>query len=149
VQEFELTTPLHTMMEKFRLSRSHLAVVLDDQRKFAGLVTFEDVLEEIVGDIRDEFDIGAGPIYERTEHSIVVSGNLTLRELQAETGWPLEGPPRETVGLWTQQVAGHLPKRGDQFTAGEYRLAVLEANTERVRRVRVTRLAPEGTAAPA
>jgi len=145
VQEFELTTPLHTMMEKFRLSRSHLAVVLDEQRKFAGLVTFEDVLEEIVGDIRDEFDIGAGPIYERTEHAIVVSGNLTLRELQAETGWPLEGQPRETVGLWTQQVAGHLPKRGDQFTAGEFRLAVLEANTERVRRVRVTRLAPEGT----
>ncbi|MES1168248.1 MAG: transporter associated domain-containing protein, partial [Oleiharenicola lentus] len=64
------------------------------------------------------------------------------------TGWPLEWQPRETVGQWTQRLAGHLPKRGDQFTAGEYRLAVLEANTERVRRVRVTRLAPEGTTPP-
>jgi CBS domain containing-hemolysin-like protein len=148
VTEFELTTPLHVMMEKFRNSRSHLAVVLDAERKLAGLVTFEDVLEEIVGDIRDEFDIGAGPVYERSEHAIVVSGSLTLRELQAETGWPLEWQPRETVGQWVQRVAGNLPKRGDQFTAGEYRLAVLEANAERVRRVRVTRLAPGGTTPP-
>ncbi len=148
VIEFELTTPLHAMMDHFRNSRSHLAVVLDPQRQLAGVVTFEDVLEEIVGDIRDEFDIGAGPIYERTELAIVVSGNLTLRELQAETGWPLEWQPRETVGQWTQRIAGALPKRGDQFTTGEYRLAVLEANAERVRRVRVTRQAPEGTTPP-
>jgi CBS domain containing-hemolysin-like protein len=146
--QFQLTTPLHTMMEQFRNSRSHLAVVLDAEGKMAGLVSFEDVLEEIVGDIRDEFDIGSGPIYERTEHAITVSGSLTLRELQAETGWPLEGQPRETVGQWTQQVAGTLPKRGDQFTTGEYRLAVLEASAERVRRVRVTRLSPEGTTPP-
>jgi len=144
--QFQLTTPLHTMMEQFRNSRSHLAVVLDAEGKMAGLVSFEDVLEEIVGDIRDEFDIGSGPIYERSEHAIVVSGSFTMRELQAETGWPLDWQPRETVGQWTQHVAGVLPKRGDQFAAGEYRLAVLEANAERVRRVRVTRLAPEGKA---
>ncbi len=148
ILEFELTTPLHAMMDKFRLSRSHLAVVLDAERKLAGLVTFEDVLEEIVGDIRDEFDIGAGPVYERTEHSIVVSGGLTLRELQAETGWPLEWQPRETVAQWTQRAAGRLPKRDEHFTSGEYNLTVLEATTERVRRVRITRLAPGGTTPP-
>ncbi len=148
IVEFELTTPLYTMMDKFRVSRSHLAVVLDAERKLAGLVTFEDVLEEIVGDIRDEFDIGSGPIYERTEHAIVVSGSLTLRELQAETGWPLEWQPRETVGLWAQRLAGHLPKRDEQITAGEYRLQILDATAERVRRVRVTRLAPGGTTPP-
>ncbi|MFZ5496991.1 MAG: hemolysin family protein [Verrucomicrobiota bacterium] len=148
VVEFELTTPLHTMIERFRLSRSHLAVVLDAERKFAGLVTFEDVLEEIVGDIRDEFDIESGPVYERGENSIVVSGGFTLRELQAETGWPLEWQPRETVGAWTQRLAGGMPKRGDQLSAGEYRLAVLEASADRVRRVRVTRAAPSDTTPP-
>jgi CBS domain containing-hemolysin-like protein len=150
IVKFQLTTPLHTMMEQFRNSRSHLAVVTDADGKLAGLVSFEDVLEEIVGDIRDEFDIGSGPIYERSENSIVVSGNFTVRELQAETGWPLEWQPRETVGQWTQHVAGPatVPKRGDQFTAGEYRLAVLEASAERVRRVRVTRAVPEGTTPP-
>ena len=148
VVEFELTTPLHTMIERFRLSRSHLAVVLDSGRKLAGIITFEDVLEEIVGDIRDEFDIESGPIYERTENAIVVTGAFTIRELQAETGWPLDWQPRETVGGWVQKLAGGVPKRGDQFTAGEYRLAVLEASAERARRVRVTRLGVEDSTPP-
>ncbi len=148
VVEFELTTPLHTMIERFRLSRSHLAVVLDAEKKLAGIVTFEDVLEEIVGDIRDEFDIESGPIYERTEHAITVSGSLTMRELQAETGWPLEWQPRETVATWTQRQAAGAVKRGDNIPVGEYRIAVLEANAERVRRVRVTRLSPGGTNPP-
>jgi CBS domain containing-hemolysin-like protein len=148
VVEFELTTPLHTMIEKFRLSRSHLAVVLGADRKLAGLVTFEDVLEEIVGDIRDEFDIESGPVYERTAHSITVSGSLTMRELQAETGWPLEWQPRDTVAGWTQRVAGGVAKRGGHLAVGEYQIDVLEANAERVRRVRVSRLIPDGTHLP-
>ncbi len=148
VVEFELNTPLHTMIERFRLSRSHLAVVLDANRKLAGIITFEDVLEEIVGDIRDEFDIESGPIYERTENSIVVTGAFTIRELQAETGWPLEWQPRETVGVWVQRLAGAVPKRGDQFSSGEYRLTVLEANADRARRVRVTRAVAEDTTPP-
>ncbi|MDI1248110.1 MAG: hemolysin family protein [Lacunisphaera sp.] len=137
--EFELTTPIHAMIERFRTARSHLAVVLDEKKALAGIVTFEDVLEEIVGDIRDETDIESGPIYERTENAITVSGSFTLRELQAETGWPLEWTPRETVATWTMRHFGRLPKRGDTVTVGEYRLFVIEANTERPRRVKIER----------
>lgn len=148
VVKFELSTPLHAMIERFRHSRSHLAVVLDDKRALAGIITFEDVLEEIVGDIRDEFDIESGPIYERTESTIVVSGSLTMRELQAETGWPLEWQPRETVATWTLRHAGRPPKRDETLTIGDYRLTVLEANAERPRRVRVVRLGPGGSQPP-
>ena len=148
VVEFELTTPLHTMIERFRHSRSHLAVVLDEKKAFAGLVTFEDVLEEIVGDIRDETDIESGPIYERTAHSITVSGLLTMRELQAETGWPLEWTPRETVATWTHRHFGHVPKRDDKLTVGEYRLQVTEANAERARRVKIERAGTGDTNPP-
>jgi CBS domain containing-hemolysin-like protein len=137
---FTLQTPIHTMIERFRTARSHLAVVLDDKKALAGIVTFEDVLEEIVGDIRDETDIESGPIYERTENAIVVSGSLTLRELQAETGWPLEWQARDTVAGWSLRHFGRVPKRGDTMTIGEYRLDIIEANAERVRRIRVTRL---------
>lgn len=139
VVDFNLTTPLHTMIERFRHSRSHLAVVLDDRKALAGIITFEDVLEEIVGDIRDEFDIESGPIYDRSAHSITVSGSLTMRELQAETGWPLEWTPRETVATWTTRHFGRVPKRGDTLLVGEYKLQVLEANAERPRRVKVDR----------
>jgi len=148
VVEFELTTPLHTMIERFRHSRSHLAVVLGEKKALAGIVTFEDVLEEIVGDIRDETDIESGPVYERTAHAITVSGLLTLRELQAETGWPLEWLPHETVATWTHRHFGHVPKRDDRLTVGEYRLHVTEANTERARRVKIERAAPGGTNPP-
>jgi CBS domain containing-hemolysin-like protein len=142
--EFEPTTPLHTMIERFRSARSHLAVVLDPEKRLVGIVTFEDVLEEIVGDIRDEFDIEHGPVYKRTETAITVSGSFTMRELQAETGWPIEWQPRETVATWALRLFGHAPKRDDTLVHGDYRLTVLEANAERPRRVRIERITSEG-----
>jgi len=144
VVQFELSTPLHSMIERFRSARSHLAVVLDGNKRLAGIITFEDVLEEIVGDIRDEFDIEHGPVYKRTESAIVVSGSFTMRELQAETGWPVEWQARETVATWTMRHLGHIPKRDDTAVVGEFRLTVLEANAERARRVRIERILGEG-----
>jgi CBS domain containing-hemolysin-like protein len=139
---FELKTPLSVMLERFRHARSHLAIVVDAEKKVAGIVTFEDVIEEIVGDIRDEFDLGMGPIFERTERSIVVSGSLTLRELQAETGWPLEWQPRETVAVWFIRNLGRPPRRDESLTIGDYKLTAVEAGPERPRRVRIDRLEP-------
>jgi CBS domain containing-hemolysin-like protein len=137
---FEPKTPLSVMLERFRHARSHLAIIHDSDKKVAGIVTFEDIIEEIVGDIRDEFDLGMGPIFERTERSIVVSGSLTLRELQAETGWPLEWQPRETVALWFTRNLGRPPRRDESLTIGDYKLTALEVGPERPRRIRVDRL---------
>ncbi|HEY9248162.1 MAG TPA: hemolysin family protein [Rariglobus sp.] len=138
---FTLKTPIHSMLELFRSSRNHLALVLDDAGDTAGIVSFEDVLEEIVGDIRDEFDIEHGPIFELNDQFIVVSGTLTMRELQAETGWTFEWQPRETVALWTQRHFGRLPKRGETITVGDYNVTVTDVHAERVRRVKVQRQA--------
>ena len=138
---FTLKTPIHSMLELFRSSRNHLALVLDDAGNTAGIVSFEDVLEEIVGDIRDEFDIEHGPIFEMNEQFIVVSGALTMRELQAETGWTFEWQPKETVAQWTQRHFGRLPKRGELITVGDYRITVVDVHAERVRRVKVQRAA--------
>lgn len=123
------------------LGRSHLAVVLDENKKLAGIVTFEDVLEEIIGDIRDEFDIESGPVFERTAQSIVVSGALTMRELQAETGWPVEWLPRETVSAWVFRHHRARLKRGEATTVNDYRFTALEVQGERLRRVRIERSA--------
>ncbi len=142
VLTFTLKTPIHAMLELFRSSRNHLALVLDDAGNTAGIVSFEDVLEEIVGDIRDEFDIEHGPIFELNEQFIVVSGALTMRELQAETGWTFEWNPKETVAVWTQRHFGRLPKRGEVITVGDYHVTVVDVHAERVRRVKVQRVAP-------
>jgi len=137
---FMVKTPVHTMIELFRQSRVHLAVVLDADLKTAGLVSLEDVLEEIVGDIRDELDIGRGPVFGREEAAIEVSGRFTMRELQAETGWAFEWEPRETVARWAERHRGRPLRRGESFDVGEYRIAAVEVGAETARRVRVERL---------
>ena len=142
VLTFTLKTPIHSMLELFRTSRNHLALVLDDEGNTAGIVSFEDVLEEIVGDIRDEFDIEHGPIFEFTDQFIVVSGTLTMRELQAETGWTFEWQPKETVATWMQRHFGAVPKRGESVTVGDYVVTAVDVHAERLRRVKVHRLAP-------
>lgn len=142
---FTPKTPIHTMLELFRTSRSHLAVVLDENEKLVGIVTFEDVLEEIVGDIRDEFDLGRGPVFEHTDQTIVVSGLFTMRELQAETGWVFEWIPRETVAAWVERHRGQTLKRGESFSIGDYRITAVDVSAERLRRVRIDRPPSETT----
>ena len=140
---FTLKTPIHTMIELFRTSRVHLAIVLDGDQKTAGIVSFEDVLEEIVGDIRDEFDLGRGPVFEHTDTLIIVSGMFTMRELQAETGWAFEWQPRETVAAWAERNRGQGLKRGETFSVGDYRVTATDVTAERPRRIRVERPAAE------
>jgi len=93
-----------------------------------------------VGDIRDEFDLGHGPVFEQTETAIVVSGLFTMRELQAETGWAFEWQPRETVASWAERLHGRALKRGDTFTTGDFRVTATDVSAERPRRLRVERL---------
>lgn len=140
VLTFTQQTPIHTMIELFRTSRSHLATVLDAHEKLVGLVTFEDVLEELVGDIRDEFDLGRGPVYEHSDTMIVVSGLFTMHELQAEAGWAFEWLPRETVAAWVERLRGRAMQRGEIFTTADYRITAVDLSAERLRRVKIERL---------
>jgi CBS domain containing-hemolysin-like protein len=146
VLTFTLRTPIHAMIELFRTSRSHLAIVLDQNERSAGLVSFEDVLEEIVGDIRDELDLGTGPVFEHSDLAIVVSGLFTVRELQAETGWIFEWLPRETVAAWAERHRGQPLKRGETFAIGDFRVTALDVTAERPRRIRIERTAVEAKA---
>ena len=143
VLTFFQQTPLPTMMELFRSSRRHLAVVIDANEAMLGIVTFEDVLEEIVGEIRDELDIERGPIFDQTENSIVVDASLPLRELRAETGWNFEYQPRENVGAWVTRVAGRPIQREESIRLGEYEITALQTHASGLRRVRITRLSAE------
>ncbi|MBI5691046.1 MAG: HlyC/CorC family transporter [Verrucomicrobia bacterium] len=145
VLTFMLKTPIHTMIELFRTSRVHLAIVLDAELKTVGIVSFEDVLEEIVGDIRDELDLGRGPVFAQDDNHIVVSGLFTMRELQAETGWAFEWQPRETVAAWAERHQGKPLKRGEAFLIGDFRVTATEVSAENPRRIKVERL-PAGRA---
>jgi CBS domain containing-hemolysin-like protein len=146
VLKFHLTTTVPVMIERFRSARSHLAVVLDDEHHLAGIVTFEDVIEEIVGDIRDELDRGKGFVFSHKPNSIVVHGDMPVRELQAETGWALEASPVENAGDWMKRHMAHYPRRDDAVTIGEFRVTACEVSTGSIRRMRIERLVEDDDA---
>jgi CBS domain containing-hemolysin-like protein len=132
-------TKLPSMLELFRKSRNHFAVVVSRDDKMLGIVSFEDVLEELVGDIRDEFDIEKGPIYERTHTSALVDASLPLRDLAIETGWDLPKDSAETVGRWAQKLWGKIPGEGEILHLKELRLEVVaaEVSIRGLRRIRL------------
>lgn len=134
-------TKLPAMLDLFRNSRNHLAVVVDLEDKMLGIVSFEDVLEELVGDIRDEFDIEKGPYFERQPNSILVDGNSPLRDLAVETGWPLPTTSNQTVEAWALSHWGRVPLKGEQLTVPDHlRLTAEQVTPRRLHRVRVEKL---------
>jgi CBS domain containing-hemolysin-like protein len=136
---FLARTRLPAMLELFRKSRNHLALVLGADEKMLGLVSFEDVLEELVGDIRDEFDIEKGPFFERSKEAVLVDADLPLRDLASETGWPLATQTTETVEKWALRHWGRVPHTGDQLEIEGFQLIATEVTLRRIRRLRVVR----------
>ncbi len=139
------------MLELFRRSRNHLAVVFDFNEKLMGLVTFEDVLEELVGDIRDEFDIEKGPFYERSADSVLVDAELPLRDLATEMEWPLPTDTTETVEKWALRHFRQQPGTGQSMDVGGFVITAEQLAARRIRRLRIVRkpdTKPEDGSAP-
>jgi CBS domain containing-hemolysin-like protein len=139
VLTFLAKTRLPAMLELFRKSRNHLALVLDADERMIGLVSFEDVLEELVGDIRDEFDIEKGPFYERSADVVLVDADLPLRDLATETNWPLPTQTTDTVEKWALRQWGRVPHTGDQLALEGFQLIATEVTLRRIRRLRILR----------
>ncbi|WP_244228521.1 hemolysin family protein [Methylacidiphilum sp. Yel] len=137
---FYPSTPLPVMLEKFRKARTHLAIVKDKNEKVIGLVSFEDVLEELVGDIRDEFDIEKGPIYELTKEYAVVDGDLPLRDLANETNWPLPTDTTQTVSEWCFDKIKRQPKKAEMFSIDGFNIVVEEVSPQKIKRVKLIRI---------
>jgi CBS domain containing-hemolysin-like protein len=145
---FLARTRLPAMLELFRKSRNHLALVLDADEKMIGLVSFEDVLEELVGDIRDEFDIEKGPFFERSKDSVLIDADLPLRDLATEMVWPLPTQTTETVEKWALRHWGHVPHIGEPLEIEGFQLIAAEVTLRRIRRLRVARKPPPQPADP-
>jgi CBS domain containing-hemolysin-like protein len=123
------------MLEDFRLSNTPIAIVVDEYGGTSGLVTLEDCVEEIVGDIRDETDDEPVRTLIRPDGSVVVDGSSPFADLEVEELRDLVDDPDETVGGFVIERLGRLPKPGDRVHVGEY-----EAVVEVVRRRRVSRV---------
>lgn len=146
------TIPVLDLLLDMRLKRTHLALVVDEYGGIDGLVTIEDLVEEIVGDISDEHDEQGAPLFvERADGSFDVDARLALEDFEAKLGAVLTEEERaaeiETVGGLVLHAAGRMPARGETVAhASGLAFRVLDADSRRVRRVRVMRAAaPEPT----
>lgn len=142
--------PLNQLLAAFERHRSHLAIVVDEYGGTAGVVTLENVLEEIVGDIEDEYDQAEELVSEGPDGSLMVDGRLGVDELSERLGYELpdELPEGrfETVGGFVTTFLGRVPKPGEEVMHGAVRLVVTGADERRVTQVQVF-LSPAESAA--
>jgi magnesium and cobalt transporter len=135
---------LNVLLKEFRSNRNHIAIVVDEYGGVAGLVTIEDVLEQIVGEIEDEYD------FDETEDNIIREQDGTFRvkaateidDFNQMLGAHFSDDEFDTVGGLVVSRFGHLPKRGESVGFNGFNFTVLRADSRRLHTLRVSRLTP-------
>lgn len=133
-----LTRRLDKLVEEFRASRSHLIVAVDEYQLPAGIVTFEDALEKIVGEIEDEFDDED----DRTttpaaDGGIVINGAMSVEEFNAEMSATLPADGADTMAGWLAAEVGRIPPPGTKHSGGGFVFEVVSGNDRRIRTIKV------------
>jgi magnesium and cobalt transporter len=149
---------LNDLLRQFRGNRNHLAIVIDEYGRTAGLITIEDVLEQIVGEIEDEFDIAeyAGDIFGLPDRSFRVSGDTAIERADEAFGVDLRQARQaedehdfDTLGGLIAHEMGHVPHRGESFELAGLRFVVLHTRAGAVRWFKVAPLPAVGSDQPA
>lgn len=132
---------LNVLLREFRAARNHMAIVIDEHGGVAGLVTIEDVLEEIVGEIDDEHDDDDGEaatgIAAEADGRFVVEALTPIDEFNERFGADFPEDEFDTIGGFVVAGIGHLPEPGEEFESGRFHFTVLDADQRRVHSLRV------------
>lgn len=138
--------PLEKLLTFFLGKHAHLAVVVDEYGGTTGIVTLDNVLEELVGDIQDEFDAEKPEFRRVNSDEFDVEGSLGLYELHDLAGLELESQDVSTIGGYVTHLLGHLPKQGEKVRIEDFEVTVTKSDGRRVEQVHFKRLASEPTA---
>jgi putative hemolysin len=130
------------MLKEFQRKQVQIAIAVDEYGGTAGLVTIEDLLEEIVGEIRDEYDVEVEPVVEEGDGAFVFSAKVNIDEVRDRLGVEIEPEGFETVGGYVLTRVGRVPAVGETFELDGLQVEVLEAERRRIHKVRM-RLAPQ------
>ncbi len=132
------TTPLDDQMRQFLVRHTHFALVVDEYGALQGLITLEDILEEIVGEITDEFDVAAqAPMKPSEAGDYVVEGGMTIRDLNRATDWNLPDDEANTVAGLVIHEAQMIPSEGQVFSFHGFRFEVLTRKENRITRLKI------------
>jgi CBS domain containing-hemolysin-like protein len=146
VQFVPATTPLDTLLTRMRGERLHIAAVLDEYGGVAGIVTLENVIEEIVGPIQDEFDAERPELVAKGDGYYQVSGAMLVVDLEDELGLEISERDEDTIAGVVLSELGRRPRVGDRVTVGPLALEVLEVQGTRIRSLRRHHQPPEPAA---
>jgi putative hemolysin len=135
-------------LSEMRKDRAHLAIVVDEYGGTAGIVTLEDLVEELIGDIQDEYDTDAAHARQLHSGELEVDGLLNLDEFAEQTGVELPEGPYETVAGYLLAALGHLPESGEHADVAGRRLTVTQLDGRRISRVLVSPAKPAEPPAP-
>jgi len=131
------TAKINTLLQEFQDKRIHMAMVVDEYGSTTGLVTFENIIEEIVGEVQDEFDQEVPRIQKLSNTEFMVEGITPLYEVNDAIGLELESEEADTIGGYVLSELGRFPKPGDKLTSGHAELTVRELRRQRIHRVLV------------
>ncbi len=132
---------LNVLLKEFRASRNHMAVVVDEYGSAAGLVTIEDVLEQIVGEIEDEHDYDEGTeIFQRGRNEWSAKARTPIEDFNEYFGSDFSDEEFDTIGGLVVNAFGHLPKRGESVEIGPLRFTILRADSRRLHLLNIQRL---------
>jgi putative hemolysin len=139
------TKLISSLMHEFQEKKMHIAIIVDEYGGTAGLVTLEDILEEIIGEIRDEYDKEENPVTKINDSTYLVLGKLSIEELNEllNTEIKSEDDDFETVGGLILNYAGDIPKEGYNFQMENFRFTVKEVQKKRINKVLVEKISGE------
>ncbi|NVK34147.1 MAG: HlyC/CorC family transporter [Rhodobacteraceae bacterium] len=131
------TTTLQDQLNAFLRHKSHFALVVDEYGEVMGLVTLEDILEEIVGEIADEHDVELEGVRPQADGSIIIEGSVPIRDLNRATDWDLPDEEATTIAGLVIHEASMIPEERQIFTFHGYRFTVLRRERNRITRLRI------------
>ena len=140
------TKNIDALFRELQINRQHLAILIDEYGGFSGIVTVEDIIEQIVGDIDDEFDEEDRIIEKIDDNTFIVDGNVYLDDLEEETGVELESETSETIGGFIIDLMGEIPKERVKYEPvryEDYEFTILKVKDRRIEKIRIVKLEPK------
>lgn len=140
-------TTLMQQLQLFRARREHFAIVVDEYGVLQGIVTLEDILEEIVGDINDESDIqnlDTMGIRKLTENSWLVDGQVPIRDINRKFGWNLNDENAVTVAGYLLDMTQSIPEQGQKFIFERFQFEIVKRNKNQLNQIKITLLCTDG-----
>ena len=140
------TKNIDALFRELQINRQHLAILIDEYGGFSGIVTVEDIIEQIVGDIDDEFDEEDRIIEKINDNTFIVDGNVYLDDLEEETDVELESETSETIGGFIIDLMGEIPKERVKYEPvryDDYEFTILKVKDRRIEKIRIVKLEPK------